>query len=121
MRIFLSFLLLVQFTVGQEIDNQSYNPCEDPLLKLARVKGIKAVPLKDIRKFRKALRKCKVSQKDGEKKVSEIFEADWKRDYKSAMIFSSWTSTYSILVFMTLVYYYIGMIYATEPGDPEYD
>ena len=53
MRIFLSFLLFVQFTASQEIDNQSYNPCEDPLLKLARVKGVKAVPLKDIRKFRK--------------------------------------------------------------------
>ena len=72
MRIFLSFLLLVQLTASQEIDNQSYNPCEDPLLKLARVKGIKAVPLKDIRKFRKALRKCKLSQEDGEKKVAEI-------------------------------------------------
>ena len=59
------------------------------------------------------------------KLIGEIFglnfKSDWKRDYKSAMIFSSWTSTYSILVFMTLVYYYIGMIYATEPGDPEYD
>ena len=61
-----------------------------------------------------------IIQEEGEKKVSEIYESDWQRDFESARLFSSWTSTYSIIVFMTMFYYYVGMAIATEPGDDVY-
>ena len=110
------------FTVlfGQKKIDKIYNPCDDPLLKIARVQGIKAVPIKDMRKLKKLMKQCERTQEGGEKKVSEIYESDWQRDFESARIFSSWTSTYSIIVFMTMFYYYVGMFIATEPGDDVY-
>ena len=121
MRVFILIVFLFGLLMGQKIENEMYNPCDDPLLKIARVQGIKAIPLKDMRKLKKIMKLCERTQENGEKKVSEIYESDWQRDFESARVFSSWTSTYSILVFMTMVYYYIGMIYATKPGDAVYD
>ena len=120
MRNFLSLLLIFSIVFSQKIGEESYNPCDDPILKIARVQGIKAVPLKDIRRLKKMMKLCCRTQLNGEKKISEIYESDWKRDFESARLFSSWTSTYSIIVFMTLFYYYMGIIYATQPGDDVY-
>ena len=110
------------FTVlfGQKKIDKIDNPCDDPLLKIARVQGIKAVPIKDIRRLKKLMKQCERTQELGGKKVSEIYESDWQRDFESARVFSSWTSTYSIIVFMTMFYYYVGMFIATEPGDDVY-
>ena len=119
MKQIISLILLLGIIFAKVGNNKEYNPCNHPLIRLAESKGLKAVPLKDMIKLRKLIKECEKS--GGKDQIVKLYENDWKRDYKSAMIFSSWTSTYSILVFMTLVYYYIGMIYATEPGDPEYD
>ena len=116
----ISIGLVFTLLFGQKKNDKNYNPCDDPLLKIARVQGIKAVPIKDMRKLKKLMKQCERTQEDGEKKVSEIYESDWQRDFESARVFSSWTSTYSIIVFMTMFYYYVGMIYATEPGDDVY-
>tara|TARA_B100001250_G_C19382745_1_gene606956 strand:+ start:147 stop:518 length:372 start_codon:yes stop_codon:yes gene_type:complete len=120
MRKVISICLVYTVLLGQNTPKEIYNPCDDPLLKIARLEGIKSVPIKDIRRLKKLIKQCERTQENGEKKVSEIYESDWKRDFESARIFSSWTSTYSIIVFMTMLYYYIGMIYATEPGDDVY-
>ena len=113
----ISIGLVLTILFGQKKLDENYNPCDDPLLKIARVQGIKAVPIKDMRKLKKLMKQCERTQEGGEKKVSEIYESDWQRDFESARIFSSWTSTYSIIVFMTMFYYYVGMYFATEPGD----
>ena len=121
MRIFFTIIFIFNLIVGQKIENEIYNPCDDPLLKIARVEGIKAVPIRDMRKLKKLMKQCERTQESGEKQITEIYEADWQRDFDSAKVFSSWTSTYSIIVFMTMFYYYLGMIYATKPGDTVYD
>ena len=46
-------ILLAQSPLEKNVD-----PCEDPLIKLARQEGIKAVPLKDMRKFKRLIRAC---------------------------------------------------------------
>ena len=120
MRKLISVGLVFTLLLGQKKLEETYNPCDDPLLKIARVQGIKSVPIKDIRRLKKLMKQCEQNQEDGEKNVSEIYVSDWQRDFESARIFSSWTSTYSIIVFMTMLYYYVGMIYATEPGDDVY-
>ena len=102
----ISIGLVFTLLFGQKKIDKIYNPCDDPLLKIARVQGIKAVPIKDMRKLKKLMKQCERTQEGGEKKVSEIYESDWQRDFESARIFSSWTSTYSIIVFMTMFYYY---------------
>ena len=103
----ISIVLMFTVLFGQKKNlDENYNPCDDPLLKIARVQGIKAVPINDIRRLKKLMKQCERTQKGGEKKVSEIYESDWQRDFESARIFSSWTSTYSIIVFMTMFYYY---------------
>ena len=120
MKRLISIGLIFSVLLGQKIPKEIYNPCDDPLLKIARLEGIKSVPIKDMRRLKKLMKQCERTQELGGKKVSEIYESDWQRDFESARIFSSWTSTYSIIVFMTMLYYYIGMIYATEPGDDVY-
>tara|TARA_B110000263_G_scaffold106754_1_gene93194 strand:+ start:42 stop:245 length:204 start_codon:yes stop_codon:yes gene_type:complete len=46
------------FLFGQESLADRPNPCEDPLLNLAQHKGIKAIPIKDIPRFRKLMKAC---------------------------------------------------------------
>ena len=58
MKKFISFILFFVFLFGQESIVDRPNPCEDPLLKLAQNKGIKAIPVKDIPKFRKLMKAC---------------------------------------------------------------
>jgi hypothetical protein len=116
----ISVFLTLTILSSQSKPDEIFNPCDDPLLKIARTKGIKAVPLRDMRKLKKLMKQCSRTQEEGGEKISEIYESDWQRDFESARLFSSWTSTYSVIVFMTMFYYYAGMIYATEPGDEVY-
>ncbi len=116
----ISVFLTLTILSSQSKPEEIINPCDDPLLKIARTKGIKAVPFRDMRKLKKLMKQCSRTREEGGKKISEIYESDWQRDFQSARLFSSWTSTYSVIVFMTMLYYYAGMIYATEPGDEVY-
>ena len=100
------------FLFGQESMADSPSPCEDPLLNLAEKKGIKAIPIKDIPRFRKLMKACK---NDGGKKVIEkILYKDWQRDYKKAKTMASFTPTFSVLVFLVMIYYFIGLGIATK-------
>jgi hypothetical protein len=112
MRQFTSTVLLFVFLFGQESMADSPSPCEDPLLNLAEKKGIKAIPIKDIPRFRKLMKAC---EHDGGKKVIEkIVYKDWQRDYKKAKNMASFTPTFSALVFLVMVYYFIGLGLATK-------
>ena len=112
MKQFISIILLFVFLFGQESMADSPSPCEDPLLNLAEKKGIKAIPIKDIPRFRKLMKAC---EHDGGKKVIEkIVYKDWQRDYKKAKNMASFTPTFSALVFLVMVYYFIGLGLATK-------
>ena len=58
MKLFFALLIFCGILIGQKPKNESVSPCDDPLIKLAQTKGIKAVPLKDIRRFNKLLKAC---------------------------------------------------------------
>jgi hypothetical protein len=88
------------------------NPCENPLLNLAEKKGIKAIPIKDIPRFRKLMKACE--DKGGYKVIEKIVYKDWQRDYKKAKNMASFTPTFSALVFLVMVYYFIGLGLATK-------
>ena len=112
MRQFTSTVLFFVFLFGQGSMADRPNPCEDPLLNLAEKKGIKAIPIKDIPRFRKLMKAC---EHDGGKKVIEkIVYKDWQRDYKKAKNMASFTPTFSALVFLVMVYYFIGLAIATK-------
>ena len=59
------------------------NPCSHPLIKLAKENGIKAVPMKDIFKY---------------------------RNFKRSKAMSSWTSTHAMLTVVFVGYYYMAKI-----------
>ena len=112
MKQFISTILLFVFLFGQGSMADMPNPCEDPLLNLAEKKGIKAIPIKDIPRFRKLMKAC---EHDGGKKVIEkIVYKDWQRDYRKAKNMASFTPTFSTLVFLVMVYYFIGLGIATK-------
>ena len=90
------------------------SPCEDPLLKLAELEGIKAIPFKDILRFEKLVKACE--NDGGEKIIEKIYDKDWNRDYNSARRMSSWTSTHAMCVFVSFAYYFAGKIFATVPS-----
>ena len=58
MKQFTSAILFIVFLFGQDSMADRPNPCEDPLLNLAQNKGIKAIPIKDIPRFRKLMKAC---------------------------------------------------------------
>ena len=49
---------------SQNVDQKPISPCKDPLITLAEEEGIKAIPLRDIRRFKKLLEDC---ERQGEK------------------------------------------------------
>ena len=112
MKQFISIILLFVFLFGQESMVDRPNPCEDPLLNLAEKKGIKAIPIKDIPRFRKLMKACE--NDGGEKVIEKIVYKDWQRDYKKAKNMASFTPTFSALVFLVMVYYFIGLGLATK-------
>ena len=112
MRQFTSTVLFFVFLFGQESMADRPNPCEDPLLNLAEKKGIKAIPIKDIPRFRKLMKACE--NDGGEKVIEKIVYKDWQRDYKKAKNMASFTPTFSALVFLVMVYYFIGLGLATK-------
>ena len=70
MRLFLALLFFWGVLTGQE-PKESISPCEDPLIKLAQTKGIKAVPLKDIRRFNKLLKACE--RQGGKEQIKQLY------------------------------------------------
>ena len=112
MRKFTSTVLFFVFLFGQESMDDRPNPCEDPLLNLAQHKGIKAIPIKDIPRFRKLMKACE--DDGGAKIIEKIVHKDWQRDYKKAKTMASFTPTFSVLVFLVMIYYFIGLSIATK-------
>ena len=112
MRQFTSTILFFVFLFGQESMADRPNPCEDPLLNLAEKKGIKAIPIKDIPRFRKLMKACE--DDGGAKIIEKIVHKDWQRDYKKAKTMASFTPTFSVLVFLVMIYYFIGLSIATK-------
>ena len=106
--LFFSVILTAQKT------NESVSPCEDPLIRLAQTKGIKAVPLKDIRRFNKLLKACE--RQGGKEEVKQLYYKDWQRDYNSSRRMASWTSTHAMCVFVAFGYYFTGRVLATNPS-----
>jgi hypothetical protein len=108
------FILIVLFSIllGQNSIANDSNPCNDPLIQIALNSGIKAIPIKDIPKFQQLVKKC---EKQGGSKITEqIYLKDWNRDFNSSHYMKRWTSTFSVCVFLTMVYYFAGLGLATK-------
>ncbi len=105
-----SCLLLSQGKVESELSS----PCDDPLIKLAEEKGIKAIPLKDMLRFKKILKMCK--RQGGKEQIKQLYKSDWERDYKKARRMASWTSAHAMCVFVSFGYYFAGKVLATKPS-----
>lgn len=88
-------------------------PCEDPLIILAEEKGIKAIPLAKIKRYKKLVKECEnLGEKD---KIKRLIYNDWQRDYEKAKKMQSWTSTHAMCVFVSFAYYFVGQVLATKP------
>ena len=111
MKQFISAILCIVFLFGQDSMADRPNPCEDPLLNLAQNKGIKAIPIKDIPRFRKLMKACE--DDGGHKAIEQIVYRDWQRDYNKAKTMASFTPTFSVIVFLVMIYYFIGLAIAT--------
>ena len=99
---------------SQNVDQKPISPCKDPLITLAEEEGIKAIPLRDIRRFKKLLEDC---ERQGEKKRMErLVYNDWQRDYEKAKKMQSWSSTHAMCVFVSFAYFFAGHALATDPG-----
>ena len=89
------------------------SPCDDPLIKIAKNEGIKAVPIKSFFKYRKLINEC---EKEGkEDYIKNIYDKDWQRDYDRSKGMASWTSTHAMFVFISFSYFVAGKILATKP------
>ena len=98
----------ISIVLGQNPMEKQMNPCSHPLIKLAREKGIKSIPVKDILKFRKLIKEC---ENNGNKAaVEQIYLMDWERDFKKSKTMASWTSTHAMFVITTIGYYYMAKV-----------
>lgn len=115
MRKFLLLLFLFNSIYSQKNNLAEPTPCEDPLILLAEEKGIKAIPIKDLRKFKKLVEDCE--RLGGKEKIDRMIYNDWQRDYEKAKKMQSWSSTHAMCVFVSFAYYFVGQVIATKPGE----
>ena len=114
MRKYYSGYFLLSLIFNQLAGQDTSKPCEDPLIILAEEKGIKAIPLRQIKRYKKLVKEC---ENLGEKeKIKRLIYNDWQRDYEKAKKMQSWTSTHAMCVFVSFGYYFAGQILATKPG-----
>jgi len=105
-------VIICSVFMSRSLGQDTTSPCEDPLIKLAETKGLKAVPLKDMRKLKKLMKAC---ERDGGKdQIEKLHVNDWNRDYKKARRMASWTSTHAMCVFVSFGYYFAGQVLATK-------
>tara|TARA_X000001036_G_C20512965_1_gene738906 strand:+ start:631 stop:999 length:369 start_codon:yes stop_codon:yes gene_type:complete len=108
MRIIILFSLFFLGLFGQEDPSKVSNPCNHPLMQLAKNKGIKSIPIRDIFKYRSLKKQC---EENGNGDIVElIHKMDWERDFKSSKTMAGWTSTHAIIVFSTFAYYYFAKV-----------
>ncbi len=113
MRIVLTIILCARFLFSQEYVEELTSPCDDPLIRLAEEEGIKAIPIKDILRFKKLLKACK--RQGGKEQIKQLYRSDWERDYRKARRMASWTSAHAMCVFVSFGYYFAGKVLATKP------
>jgi hypothetical protein len=115
MRILLLVLFIFNFIYSQKNNLVQSTPCEHPLILLAEEKGIKAIPIRDLMKFKKIVEDC---ERLGDKeKIERMIYNDWQRDYEKAKKMQSWSSTHAMCVFVSFAYYFVGQVIATKPGE----
>ena len=112
MRYCISFTFYIGLLFSQDTILPDENPCDHPLLKLAREKGIRAVPLKEYLNYRKIVKAC--DEQGGQLFIEQIEQRDLIRDYYRSKVMASWTSTYAICVFAVIFYYFLGLGVATK-------
>lgn len=112
MRYCISFTFYFGLLFSQEPNLPDENPCDHPLLKLARQQGVRAIPLKEYFKYRKIVKSC--DEHGGRLFIEQIEQRDFIRDYYKSKVMASWTSTYAICVFTVIFYYFIGLGVATK-------
>ena len=113
MRTLLSIVLSLNLLIAQDKKESADSPCGDPLIRLAELEGIKAVPLKDMVRLKKLMKACE--RAGGKDQISKLYKNDWNRDYKKARRMASWTSTHAMCVFVSFGYYFVGKALATSP------
>ena len=101
------FIIIFEVVFGDTQKKSLNDPCDHHLIKLAMKDGIKAIPIKDILTYKKLVKACE--KNGGEKIIQQIEYKDYERDYRRSRTMSSWTSTYSICVFIVMLYYFIGL------------
>ena len=106
--------LFILLTISNQIFGKELPlPCKDPLIILAEEKGIKAIPISQIKKYKKLVKEC---ENLGEKeKIKRLIYNDWQRDYEKSKNMQSWTSTHAMCVFVSFAYYFAGQVFATKP------
>ena len=114
MRYIFILLVIINFSLGQDLNGQDLDPCSDPLIKLAETKGIKAIPLKDMVRFQRLMKACQ--RAGGTEQIKQLHRKDWGRDYKKARTMASWTSTHAMCVFVSFIYFFAGKALATVPS-----
>ncbi len=111
MRLLILCLIMSSLLFGQNGEVEDIHPCDDPLLKTAQLEGIKSIPIKDMYRFKKLMKSCE--EQGGGKQIEQIIYRDWERDFRRAKLMDSWTSTFSICVFLVAIYYFAGLVLAT--------
>ena len=87
-----SGVYILSFIFNQLCSQSLHLPCNDPLIILAEEKGIKAIPLVDIKRYKKLVKEC---ENLGEKeKIKRLIYNDWQRDYEK--IFAQATIRFQI-------------------------
>ena len=95
--------------MGQnDLNNGETKSFNHPLIKIAKKKGVRSIPIKDMIKYRRLVKSCAES---GDSNLAEQLELmDLERDFKRSKSMANWTSTHAMFSVVTVGYYFMAKI-----------
>ena len=81
------------------------NPCSDPIIAVAKEKGLKGMNVKETIRYLRVERDC-IKSEGNDKTFYLIESKEYQKDYEQSRYMVSWTSTFSYCVGVSIFYYF---------------
>jgi len=99
-------LLMFNSLFGIQILPKIEDPCSDPIIAVAKEKGLKGMNMVETIRYVRVEKACK--NLGGHDETFYLIESkEYQRDYEQSRYMVSWTSTFSYCVGVAIFYYFV--------------
>ncbi len=104
-KILIFLFILSNFVFGIQLISKIDDPCSDPIISVAKEKGIKELNILETIRYLRVEKAC--GKLDEQDETFYLIESkEYQKDFEQSRYMVSWTSTFSYCVGVTIFYYF---------------